>query len=261
MDGEKAARLPWTEARRPAMDGEKAAPLFKPSARIVLDIMTFGVSQFLLQFVMSIVQLLFNKSMGWYGTAALGKGGGDIALSGTNINFSITMLILMPVFGINQGAQPILGFNYGAKQFDRVRRALLLAIIGATRIGVVGFIGCEIFPGFFVGIFAPKGSPALQSFAPLAMRIMMIMLPLNGFQIVATNFFVVTGRPEMSIFLSMFRQFLALIPCIFIFGRIWGLWGVVAATPVADALAFVFTGLLTIIELRKLKADGNMTAP
>jgi Na+-driven multidrug efflux pump len=91
-------------------------------------------------------------------------------------------------------------------------------------------------------------------FAPRAMRIMLIMLPLNGFQIVSANFFVVTGRPKISIFLSMLRQCIALIPCMLVFGKIRGLWGVVAATPVADGFAFLFTGVLVFFELRKLRA-------
>jgi putative MATE family efflux protein len=228
---------------------------FKPSAAIIRDIISFGCSQFLLQFVMSSVQLLFNTSMGWYGAAALGEGGGDIALSGININMSIAMLILMPVFGINQGAQPVLGFNYGAKRFDRVRKAFLLAIAGATAICVVGFTLAELLPHYLVRLFAPDGSPALLRFAPYAMRVMMIMLPLNGFTIVATNLFVVTGRPKASIFLSMLRQCIALIPCIFIFGKLWGLWGVVAAQPVADGFAFICTGIMILIELKKLRTD------
>jgi putative MATE family efflux protein len=232
---------------------------FKPALRIVFDIMVFGSSSFFLQFVMSAVQLLFNQSMGWYGAAALGPGGGDIALSGLNINMSIVMMIVMPIFGINQGAQPVLGYNYGARQFGRVRRAFLLAILGATAICVVGFVMAEFLPQYLVRLFMPDEaragpvSAALLEFAPRAMRVMMIMLPVNGFQIVATNFFVVTGRPKMSIFLSMLRQFIALIPCILIFGKLWGLWGVVAATPVADGFAFICTGFMTALELRKLK--------
>jgi putative MATE family efflux protein len=232
---------------------------FKPSWRIIRDIMSFGSSQFLLQFVMSAVQLLFNMSVGWYGAAALGAGGGDVALSGININMSIAMMILMPVFGINQGAQPVLGFNYGAGKFDRVRKAYLLATGAATAICLVGFVLGELFPHFLVSIFAPASSDVLLRFAPRAMRIMLLMLPLNGFQIVSTNFFVVTGRPVTSIFLSMLRQFIALIPCILIFGKFWGLWGVVAATPVADGFAFICTLIMILAELHKLKTDHEKT--
>jgi putative MATE family efflux protein len=227
---------------------------FRPSMGIVLQIMAFGSAQFLLQFFMSAVQLLYNTSVGWYGAAGLGvPNGGDIALSGMNINMSIVMMILMPVFGINQGAQPILGYNYGAKRFNRVLRAYLLAIAAATAICVLGFAVGELFPAALVRVFTPGGSPALLRFAPWALRVMMILLPLNGFQIVSANFFVVTGRPKVSIFLSMLRQCTALIPCILIFGRVWGLRGIVAAAPVADGFSFFFTGGMILFELKKLR--------
>ena len=235
---------------------------FRPSMGIVLQIMSFGSAQFLLQFFMSAVQLLYNTSVGWYGAAGLGvPNGGDIALSGMNINMSIIMMILMPVFGINQGAQPVLGYNYGAKRFKRVLRAYLLAITAATTICVLGFAIGELFPVALVRVFAPDGSPALIRFAPWALRVMMILLPLTGFQIVSANFFVVTGRPKVSIFLSMLRQCTALIPCILIFGRVWGLWGIVAAAPVADGFSFFFTGGMILFELRKLRRQIRQGYP
>jgi putative MATE family efflux protein len=237
---------------------------FKPSLRIIFEIMSFGSAQFLLQFVMSGVQLLYNTSVGWYGAASLGvANGGDIALSGMNIVNSVSMLIFMPVFGINQGAQPILGYNYGAKKFDRVLSAYLRAITAATAICIVGFIITESIPLALIRIFAPDGSIALLSFAPWAMRVAMLMLPINGFTIVSSNLFVVTGRPKISIALSMLRQFIVLIPCILIFGKIWQLYGVVAAAPVADGIAFFLTGGLIFFELKKLnrqKREMNLTA-
>jgi putative MATE family efflux protein len=234
---------------------------FRPDPGIVIQIMAFGSAQFLLQFIMSGVQLLYNTSVGWYGAAALGvANGGDIALSGMNINMSISMLILMPVFGINQGAQPILGYNYGAKKFNRVLRTYLGAIAAATIICTFGFALAQIFPAFLVKLFAPEGSPALLRFAPWAMRVMMMLLPLNGYQIVSANMFVVTGRPKISIFLTTLRQCIALIPCILIFGKFWGLWGIVAAAPVADGFSFLLTTVMISFELKKLrKAIKNPT--
>jgi Na+-driven multidrug efflux pump len=163
------------------------------------------------------------------------------------------MLILMPIFGINQGSQPILGYNYGAKKFNRVLRAYLLAIGAATIICVLGFAIAEIFPLALVKIFAPNGSGALLRFAPWAMRVQLLLLPLNGFQIVSSNFFVVTGRPKTSIFLTTLRQCIALIPCLLIFGRVWGLWGIIAAQPVADGFSFLLTLVMISIELKKLR--------
>ena len=234
--------------------------IFKPKPAIIMQIMAFGSAQFLLQFIMSGVQLLQNTSMGWYGEAALGAAnGGDIALSGMNINGAIIMLILMPVFGINQGAQPILGYNYGAKKFKRVLRAYIGAVCAATLICAAGFTVTMLFSVQFVKLFAPNGSDALMRFAPRAMRTVVLLLPLAGFQIVSTNMFVVTGRPKISIFLSMLRQCIILIPCILIFGRIWGLWGVVASVPVADAGAFLITGTMIFFELRKLNSAREQT--
>jgi Na+-driven multidrug efflux pump len=232
---------------------------FKPDLSVVKQIMAFGSAQFLLQFMMSAVQFLYNKSVGWYGAAALGvENGGSIVLSGMNINGAILMLILMPVFGINQGSQPILGYNYGAKNFARVLRAYLGAIGAATLICVVGFAVAQLFAVNLVKVFVPDGSDALMRFAPRAMRIMLLLLPVAGFQIVSTNMFVVTGRPKISIFLSMLRQCIALIPCILIFGKIWGLWGVVAAAPVADGFSFLLTGTLIFFEIRKLRRETGL---
>jgi len=236
----------------------------KPSFAVAVQIMSFGSAQFLLQFVMSGVQLLYNTSMGWYGAAALGvANGGDIALSGMNIAGAVMMLILMPIFGINQGAQPILGYNYGAKKFNRVLRAYMGAVCAATLICTTGFTIAQLFPVQLIRGFAPEGSKALMAFAPRAMRTMMILLPTAGFQIISTNLFVVTGRPKISIFLSMLRQCLALIPCMLLFGHIWGLWGVVAAAPVADGFSLFVTGTMIFFELRKLRAAiaaGSATA-
>jgi putative MATE family efflux protein len=234
--------------------------IFRPDPVIIMQIMAFGSAQFLLQFLISAVQILSNMSMVWYGSAALGvDNGADIALSGMQITSSFLMLILMPVFGINQGLQPILGFNYGAKKFDRVLRAYTGAIAAATIVCFTGFFAVQIFSVQLVGIFAPGGSDALMQFAPRAMRMMTLMLPLSGFQIVSSNFFVVTGRPKVSIFLSMLRQCITLIPFMLIFGNIWGLWGVVAATPVADGISFVITFLLISLELKKLRKNSLVT--
>ena len=232
----------------------------KPDASIIVQIMAFGSAQFLMQFLMSIVQLLNNMSAGWYGAATLGVDkGGDIALSGMSIIGAVLMLILMPVFGINQGAQPLLGYNYGAKLYRRVLRAYSGAIAAATSICTLGFAVVQIFSVQLVGIFAPESSEALTMFAPRAMRISMLLLPLAGFQIVSSNFFVVTGRPKTSILLSMLRQCIALIPCILIFGKVWGLWGVIFATPVVDGLLFLVTGILIYLELRKLRRLMSQT--
>jgi len=233
---------------------------FKPSLAIVLQIMSFGSAHFLFQLTMSAVQLLYNKSMGWYGAIALGvENGGDIALAGMNIVGVIQMLILMPIFGINQGAQPLLGYNYGAKKFDRVLRTYLLAVAAGTVVCTVGFAATMLFPTQLVRMFVSEADPTLMYFAPRAMRTMFLLLPMAAFLIISTTFFVVTGRPRISIFLSLLRQCLILVPMLLIFGRIWGLWGVIIAAPVSDMFALFITGTMIFFELRKLKNAKEQT--
>jgi len=227
---------------------------FKPVFAVVRGITSLGLPQFLMHTVLSGVQLLINTSLGWYGTDALMvSNGGDVALSGMNIVNSVSMLIMMPIFGINQGSQPILGYNYGAKKYDRVLKAYLLAISAATCICSLGFIVTQIFPLQIIKLFVPGGSEAIFYFAPRAMRIALMFLPVVGFQVVSASMFTFTGRPKISILLNMLRQCIVLIPCLVIFGRIWGLWGIVSAGPVADCFAFLFTGTMILFELKKLR--------
>ncbi|MDR2088931.1 MAG: MATE family efflux transporter, partial [Clostridiales Family XIII bacterium] len=228
----------------------------KPSLKTTLQIISFGSAQFLLQFAMSFVMLIYNISMSMYGVSELGSAsGGDVALSGMNIVNSINMLIVMPIFGINQGAQPLLGFNYGAKKFGRVIGTYARAVIAATVIGCIGFALLQLFPDQIVRVFAPNGSREILSFTPAAMRIATLTLPIVGFQVVSANMFVVTGRPKTSMVLSMMRQFILLIPCIFVFGKIWGLSGVIAAAPAADTAAVILTTVMIVMELKKLRAQ------
>jgi putative MATE family efflux protein len=228
---------------------------FKPSLSILGQMAIFGSSQFFLQFVMSGVQIINNSVMSRAGVADLGvANGGDIALSAMSIQGAFVMLVMMPLFGINQGAQPVLGFNYGAKKYNRVFKAYLSAVIAASAWSTMGFIMTQTMAVQLVRLFAPDSSGILTQLASRAMRITTIMMPLVGFQIVSTNFFVVTGRPKMSIILSLLRQCIVLIPCLLIFSRIWGLWGAIAAMPTADGVAIVFTGTMIFFEMKKLRS-------
>jgi Na+-driven multidrug efflux pump len=216
----------------------------------------FGSSQFFLQFIMSGVQLINNSVISKAGVAAMGAAnGGDIAISAMSIQGTFVMLIIMPIFGINQGAQPILGFNYGAGKFHRVLKAYLSVVVVASVWATLGFIMTHTISMQLVRLFAPDGSDTLMQLASTALQITTIMLPLVGFQIISTNFFVVTGRPKMSIILSLLRQCIILIPCLLIFSRLWGLTGAIAAMPVADAGAIIFTGIMIFFEMRKLRAS------
>jgi Na+-driven multidrug efflux pump len=162
------------------------------------------------------------------------------------------MFVLMPVFGINQGVQPILGYNYGAKQYGRVRSAYFRAVAVAICICTAGFLVSMFFPSLLLSAFSPNASPQMRDFFPRAMRAMVLLMPLVGYQVVSTNFFTVTGRPKTSIILSLLRQVFILLPLIIVFGLMWGLDGVIAAAPVSDAISISITTVFIIFEMKKL---------
>ncbi|MBN2875943.1 MAG: MATE family efflux transporter, partial [Spirochaetales bacterium] len=186
--------------------------------------------------------------------------GGDIAISAMGIIYSMTTLIIMPIFGLNQGSQPIIGYNYGAKQYDRVVRTVELAILAATVIVVLGWLATRLFPESIIMMFAGDNKE-LIALGTRAMRIFYAMFPVVGFQIVAANYFQAVGKPRHAMLLSLSRQVLILIPMLFILPRIFGLYGVFGASPTADALSSILTGAFFLAELRGLrkKAAAQLT--
>ena len=226
----------------------------KPSASIVLKTMSFGMPQFFLQLAMGTVNALYNSNLGSYGRQYFhSSSGGDTALAGFGVVASLTTLLSMPVFGMNQAAQPILGFNYGAKKYDRVMKAYLYAITAATVITVSGFLVAQLFSRQIVLLFLPDATPELLGWAPGALRNVLLLFPIVGFQIVSANYFVVTGKPKISMLLSLSRQALFLAPCIVIFSRLWGLDGIVWAAPVSDFLAVSLTSVMIFNEISRLR--------
>jgi putative MATE family efflux protein len=205
---------------------------FKLQKDIVSSILNIGMSPFSMQVATSIVVILINST--------LLKHGGDLAIGAYGIINSLITLIIMVVLGLNQGTQPIVGFNFGAKQYDRMFRTVKLAIITGTIITSLGFIFGLFFSGFSVGLFTTDNE--LTAISANALRISILMFPLVGFQIVISNFFQSIGKARVSIFLSLTRQFIFLIPAIVILPPIFGLNGAWAAMPVSDALATLTAG-------------------
>ena len=181
------------------------------------------------------------------------------------ILYSMFMMVAMPIFGVNQGAQPIIGYNYGAERFDRVKKALELAICAATGIAVLGFGVMMVFPAEVIRMFISKDQ-ALLTLGTHAIRISTIMLPVIGFQIVSASYFQAIGKPMTAMLLMLSRQVLFLIPAALILPLFFGLDGVWIALPTSDFLASLLTGLCLLVELRELKAshlemqplDGNV---
>ena len=167
---------------------------------------------------------------------------------------SVVTLMIMPIFGINQGVQPIIGYNYGARKFDRVKQAYRIAVIFATIIVVIGWITTRLFPEQLVYLFN-KDDAELIAFGVKAIKRNLMFLPVIGFQIVSSNYFQATGRPKHSAFLGLSRQVLILIPALIILPRFFGLDGIISAGPLADITSSILTGIFITIEMRKLDAQ------
>jgi putative MATE family efflux protein len=210
---------------------------------MVLGIFSIGLSPFLMQIAASIITVMVNSNLLKYG--------GDAAVGAMGVINSVAMLILMPIFGINQGVQPIIGFNYGAEKYGRVKKALKIAIFAASCITVTGFIFIQVFPSGIISIFNSKDKEFIR-IGTFGIRIFLMMLPIIGFQIVSSNYFQATGRPRHAIFLALIRQVIVLIPLIYILPRFFHLNGVWFAGPASDFIASVVTGILLFRELRHL---------
>lgn len=202
--------------------------------RIVKNILSIGMSPFAMQLCACLVVILINKG--------LAKHGGDMAIAAYGIVNSATFLAVMVVLGICQGMQPIAGFNFGAQQPDRVDEVLRKAIILATIIMIVDFIICVFFPQYIVILFT--SDPALTELASRGMRIVCLLSPIVGFQIVTGNFFQSIGMAKRSIFMSVSRQLVFLVPFLLIFPELWGTDGVWISITAADGVASLTAGFL-----------------
>lgn len=216
---------------------------------VVLSIFSIGFAPFMMQLAASAVAAILNSQLKAFG--------GDIAISAMGIVNSISTIILMPIFGINQGSQPIIGFNYGARQYDRVKQTFRYAAAAATVLVILWYGIVNIFPAQLVSLFA-KGDADLIDISVNGLRIFFAVLPLIGFQIISANYFQAVGKPKQAAILSLLRQVLFLIPALLILPRFFDLTGVWAATPVADGLSSIVTGIWVIFEIRNLGLNENI---
>jgi putative MATE family efflux protein len=221
----------------------------RPSWPILSGIMAIGFAPFALQIASSIQQVILNKTLMAHG--------GDMALSAIGIIMSIATLLFMPVLGVAQGAQPIIGFNYGARQYQRVRSTWKMAVWAGTGIALAGYLAMHIWPGQLVGLFS-ENDTALTAMTTHAMMIYMVFIPIVGFQIVSSTYFQAVGKPRQAAVLSLSRQVLFFIPLLLILPRFWGVEGVWRAAPMADFLAVCLTATMMYFEMRNLKEEeGN----
>ena len=213
--------------------------------KLVFQIMSIGASPFAMQVAGSIIGIIMNQSLLRYGSSmAIG------AYAAIN---SVITLFFMPIFGMNQGLQPIIGFNYGAKNYNRVREALKVGIISATIVCTFGAILIQTIPDVFIN-FITKDE-AIREIGIAGIRRVMFFMPVIGFQIISSNFFQAIGKAKKSFLLSMLRQVIILIPFLLILPPIMGLIGVWTAGPVADAVATIMTGLVLYFQLKTMSRE------
>lgn len=231
--------------------------------KIIKAILSIGLAPFMVNICASMVAAFVNTALLKYGGTGAHDvvhtthASADIYVGAYGIANRVVMLLIMVIQGLNQGMQPIVGFNYGAKQYDRVRKALFMTIGCGMTISTLGFLACQIFPESIAAMFVDStkgGDEALMiTAASQAMRIIVTMFPLVGFQIVAAAFFQYIGHAKLAIFVSMTRQMLFLLPLLWVVPRFLGATGVWVSMPIADCASITLATILLTRELKRLK--------
>ncbi len=223
---------------------------FKLQGKIVKEMLAIGMSPFMMNAAATVIVIVINQG--------LIRTGGDLAVGAYGIVNRIAFLFAMIVMGFNQGMQPIAGYNYGAALYARVDEVLRKTIIRATIVTTVGFLIAELFPHAVVSIFTTDEE--LVNIAANGMRIIFLTYPIVGFQMVTANFFQSIGMPGKSIFMSLSRQLLFLLPCLLIFPYFWGINGVWFSMPVSDAISSIVAAIMLFRQLRMFKAEAVRAA-
>lgn len=212
---------------------------------LVKPVFAIGSAPFAMQLATSLVQVISNNALKTYG--------GDLAIGAMATVSSIALMISMPIFGLNQGAQPIIGFNFGAAKYDRANKAFKLSAIVAVIIMTTGWLLIQTVPQLIVGMF--NRDPKLMEMSVTGARIYLLMLPIIGISITGSNYIQSIGKAKTAIILSLLRQVIILIPMILILPKFLGLDGVWYAQPVSDFLATVIT---IIILYREFKSQQKV---
>ncbi len=226
--------------------------IFKPSRHIMREAITIGLPQFLINACACLVSISFTRAMSTYG--------GDVAVGAYGIIGRLHMLVVFIVIGINQALQPIAGYNYGAQLYTRLVNVLKYAIIAATVVSTCGFLLGTFLAEEFVSLFAADAPEMVQT-ATHGLHISVLLFPLIGMQIVSGSFFQSIGYPAKSIFLSLTRQLIFLLPGLYILPHLFAdpLEGVWYSMPISDAAATLLSAYLLIAEVRRLRraTDGT----
>ena len=219
--------------------------IYKLKSRIVKDVISIGMAPFFMNTAACLIVILINQG--------LQRHGGDLAIGAYGIVNRVSFVFVMIVLGLNQGMQPIVGYNFGARQYNRVTGALKLTIIIATAIMTLGFLAAEIFPRAICMIFTTDED--LIRHAVKGMRIVFMCFPIVGFQIVTGNFFQSVGMAGKSVFLSLTRQLLFLLPGLLILPHFLGTNGIWISMPVSDALSSFVAFVILYTQMKKFKTS------
>ncbi len=223
---------------------------FRPNVKESLKTFSMGISSSINQVAITFVQIVLYNSLTHYGAQTVY--GTDIPLAACGIVMKTNAIVLAIVVGISQGVQPIIGFNYGAKQYSRVREAYLLAIKWNMIISFIGFLLFQCIPQYIISLFG-EGDELYFAFAVLFMRTYLFMVLVNGVQLLSSSFFTAIGKATKGALLALTRQVFFLIPLILILPLWFGIMGVLLAGPVADFSAFLLSVVLVQRELRRQK--------
>lgn len=221
--------------------------IYKLKANLVRNIIAIGISPFLMNATSCVIVIFMNNQFVRYG--------GDMAVGAYSIANSVVMMFFMFVMGVCQGMQPIVGYNYGAEKFDRMFRCLFIAIGCATGILLVGWALSMLFPREIARIFTSDAT--LIDLSARGIKLDMLVFFVVGSQAVITNFFQCIGKVKVSIFLSLSRQLILLLPMAYIFPLFWGLDGVWYSMPASDFGSFAMTIPMLIWYMKKLKTYGR----
>ncbi len=218
------------------------------------SIFAIGSPACVMQLAASLLWSILNNQLQTQGDK-LHAHGGDLAVAAMGVIYIVMMTVFMPIFGLNQGVQPIIGYNYGARRFDRVKKTLETAILVATAWTLCGFLLMMFFPGQIVRLFCQEKetSRALVALGSHAMRTCTLMMPVVGFQVVSASYFQAVGKPKEAMLLMLSRQLLILVPAVLVLPHFFGLEGVWAALPTADLCSSLLTGFCLFWELRHLR--------
>ena len=215
---------------------------FKLKKHLVTMTFAIGIAPFATQIANSLVQVIANNALKTYGS--------DLAIGAMTVISSLNIVFMMPIFGINQGCQPIIGFNYGAKKYKRAKETFKYATMAACVICIIGFTIIQCFPTQIISLF--NNDPKLTNLAMRGIRIYLLMMPIVGINIVATSYYQSIGKAKVSMFVSLLRQVILLIPFTIILPKFIGLDGVWAAGACADSLSVIITLILLRKEFKQL---------